>query len=495
MLHEMTLQNFKPFGKPQRIPLAPITLIYGPNSAGKSSVIQALMLIKQTMEGYGPSSRGLNARGRYVDLGSFRSLLHRHELKRPFAISFLYDFALFRGDLPFSRIPDTQKRRVSLVFESTDSTLSEYEDSSELMSVAYELEGDEKLVVELEKSGSEKLTKLETAGGGSFYKWKSDQSWQSLAAYSKKPIYAIKRADVTNEKAKLGEFLKDCHVLATGMLPTRLISVLPSTSSRSSIDYGLYDGLNKFLESFVWDFGNLMNSISYLGPARTYPERHSLIRGGHKRSVGIRGEDLPAVVYNQRTRITKDINRWFKHFEIPYGFRIDSIGNEVTGNLVSLALTDKDLKIDVSTSDVGFGISQLLPVVVEGLMASDRIICVEQPEIHLHPRLQAHVADLMIETSYLGKSPSRGKERKSGNQWIVETHSESIIVRLARRIRHGLLSSEDVCVLYVQPGGKNGSRIKRLRLDEEGEFRDEWPGGFFEESYDDLMESASECPQ
>ncbi len=71
-------------------------------------------------------------------------------------------------------------------------------------------------------------------------------------------------------------------------------------------------------------------------------------------------------------------------------------------------------------------------------------------------------------------------------QWIVETHSEAIVSRLQRRIREGRLSSNDVSVLFVEPSAE-GSRIIPLRLDEKGQFIDEWPGGFFEETYWDLF--------
>ena len=162
----------------------------------------------------------------------------------------------------------------------------------------------------------------------------------------------------------------------------------------------------------------------------------------------------------------------------------------MVGEYVSLSLVDRRTKTQVTLTDVGFGINQVLPIIIEGIASPpNAIICVEQPEIHLHPRLQAETADLMIETS----------EGENGKQWIVETHSELLILRLQRRIREGALKPTDVSVIYVDPGDadeKNGdgegSTIKVLSLNKEGDFDDDWPHGFFEEGFSELMAEAGD---
>ncbi|MEI6703983.1 MAG: DUF3696 domain-containing protein, partial [Deltaproteobacteria bacterium] len=114
--------------------------------------------------------------------------------------------------------------------------------------------------------------------------------------------------------------------------------------------------------------------------------------------------------------------------------------------------------------------------------SQNQIIAIEQPEIHLHPALQAELGDVFIESA-LG-------EQK--NTFILETHSEHLILRLMRRMRQtaddelpdGLpkVTPDDVSILYVQPT-KTGSVIRVLELDAEGQFLDTWPGGFFEEGF------------
>jgi len=156
-------------------------------------------------------------------------------------------------------------------------------------------------------------------------------------------------------------------------------------------------------------------------------------------------------------------------------------------------LTHRDSKIAVGPSDVGFGIGQLLPILVQAAISRidsthlrPRVICVEQPEIHLHPRLQAKVADIFLETV---NQPNRRYTSRGvrGLQWVVETHSEMIIRRIQRRIREGHADPANISVLYVQPKGQHGSEVINLPLDAHGDFTEEWPGGFFDEGFEEMF--------
>jgi predicted ATPase len=212
-----------------------------------------------------------------------------------------------------------------------------------------------------------------------------------------------------------------------------------------------------------------------------------LISGRNESTVGRAGQFTSQVIHRRAAPLTRLINMWFGKFEIPYTLKTKLLADDVMGELVTMTLTDSRSMIDVAPSDVGFGIGQLLPIVVQGLISVGQVICVEQPEIHLHPRLQAHLADFLIATTRLSDDRAVGQPRPSGNQWIVETHSEALMLRLQRRIREGKLDPRAVSVLYVQPAGRNGAEILRLRIDGAGEFVDEWPDGFFEESYREMF--------
>ena len=126
-------------------------------------------------------------------------------------------------------------------------------------------------------------------------------------------------------------------------------------------------------------------------------------------------------------------------------------------------------------NQVGYGVSQLLPVIDACVHARQQVVCVEEPELHLHPRLQAKLGNLFATSAVT-----------FGNQVIAETHSEGILLRLRRLIRVGSLHPDDVSVLYVD-NGDGGANIRRLRLGAQGELLDPWPTGFFDDSLDDVL--------
>ena len=149
-------------------------------------------------------------------------------------------------------------------------------------------------------------------------------------------------------------------------------------------------------------------------------------------------------------------------------------------------MVDKRTNTTVTHRDVGIGISQVLPVLVSAYASRKKIIAMEQPEIHLHPALQAELADVFIESA-IGKNQ---------NTFILETHSEHLILRILRRIRETAeqeleegatpITPDQVAVLYVQPSEK-GSEVIHIPVNEEGEFERPWPQGFFAERAKELF--------
>ncbi len=139
--------------------------------------------------------------------------------------------------------------------------------------------------------------------------------------------------------------------------------------------------------------------------------------------------------------------------------------------------------------ELGEGITQVVPVIASCVKVAKSVdfVCIEQPELHLHPSLAAKLGDLFISTML----------NSQGAQALIETHSEHIILRILRRIRQTTddelppnghippVKPDDVCVLWVDNLG-DGTTIQRLRIDERGEFIDRWPKGFFSERAEEL---------
>ncbi len=167
--------------------------------------------------------------------------------------------------------------------------------------------------------------------------------------------------------------------------------------------------------------------------------------------------------------------------------KLESVRGDTTrtlGGFDSAKVRFCDLRSNnsVSPSNMGIGFSQMMPLVASAFGSENRLIAIEQPELHIHPALQTKLADLFIQSA---------KER--GNRFLIETHSEHLILRVMRRIRETTRNSlpdglkpEDVAVLYVQPG-ENGSTVQELRIDDQGRFLDNWPQGFFEERLDEMF--------
>ena len=105
-----------------------------------------------------------------------------------------------------------------------------------------------------------------------------------------------------------------------------------------------------------------------------------------------------------------------------------------------------------SLVDVGFGTSQVLPIVFELMANKNRLILIEQPELHLHPSAQAEIAELFLDSI------------KNKNQLVVETHSATLIERIRRLIRNGTFDPEDATIIYIQEGGSktDGSVCKQI---------------------------------
>jgi predicted ATPase len=223
----------------------------------------------------------------------------------------------------------------------------------------------------------------------------------------------------------------------------------------------------------------LLNSVVYLGPHRSPPQRFYNRTTASKHPGD--GHHIAMYLFDH-SNVVNSVNEWLNALEVPYVLDVVPVrakgAGALVGDLVALSLTDSRSGAVVTPADVGFGISQMLPIVVELLAHRESIICIEQPETHLHPRLQTRLADLLIESSRNGDL---------ANQVIVETHSEHLMLRLQRRIREGTLDADDICILYVDQTKEGVATVKRLRINSDGEFLDQWPHGFFDERLDELF--------
>ena len=519
MLTGIGLRNFKAFGdEMQEAPLSKITLIYGPNSGGKSSIIQALLLLKQSLTSRYANRNELVSRGTMVDLGSSVALLHKHDEKRVFELRIAcidqelghHNGLLYKTSLNFS-IEDGNGMLSSGRYQLTSQDSSIQLADSKIGIVKNTTLGIEEVIAtEVADYAPHHIADIYTEGEIKDY-WADFPNYFGRTRrnygddYHYDENYHVGGPFLGAEGKVIFVQYSDVEI-GTGFLPHPYVDGLGFTEVTES-GRRLHEANSEAIviareigrafppipitmtqEQFVaHQFSRThtiaaknFNLINYLGPLRSAPERLYRLARVDDYAIGIQGEYSANVLYNFPF-IRELVTEWLKKdkFDIPYGLTVEKLGEaSLAGEYIIIVLTDKRTNTQVTIADVGYGINQLLPVIIEGVASQeDSILCVEQPEIHLHPRLQANIADLMIDT--IADEPGKRK------QWIVETHSELLVRRIQTRIAEGDISSSDVSVLYVDPDDDDyeGSAIKQLRLDENGYWLDEWPQGFFEEGY------------
>lgn len=162
--------------------------------------------------------------------------------------------------------------------------------------------------------------------------------------------------------------------------------------------------------------------------------------------------------------IKEKLDEWIRRFEFGSGLEVDCLSDE----FVSLSFLSADGN-RTNIADAGFGASQVLPLIVQALTANKNSLTIaEQPEIHLNPRLQFVLADLLVEMA------------NSDRRLLVETHSEHLLLRLRRLVADGKISHNKVAIYFVEK--VDGiSKVRHIDLKGNGHIPPEtWPKGFFE---------------
>lgn len=266
-----------------------------------------------------------------------------------------------------------------------------------------------------------------------------------------------------------------------------IFSWLPFLNNQSDffIDYwgGGYSVVTRIISNII---GVSLSSVrssfergqmNHISPLRAHPRRFYYLDKANINIVldALDGNSL-AEVLKENYGVRERVNSWLSKF----GLKVDV--STIQDVVHQLKIHQHSLDLDIT--DVGFGISQILPIVVQGFLSfSDSLTMVEQPEIHLHPKMQADLADLFIDI-VSGEVDSRkraGRKRENKQKYLlIETHSEYLLKRLMRRIKEGRISSERVAVYFIEPPKEEGdpSQVVEKEVSHEGFF--EWPKDFYE---------------
>jgi hypothetical protein len=219
-----------------------------------------------------------------------------------------------------------------------------------------------------------------------------------------------------------------------------------------------------------------MSDIAYIGPLRQEPQRFGRYSPTDDSDVGSSGENMLSALFSDKKLVMR-VNNFLAMMEMPYKIKIHQLESQDTlGSVIHMSLVNKNTNIELAPTDVGVGYSQVLPLITQAALSRGSLVCVEQPELHLHPAMQARIAEVFIEAATGG----------SNVQFLIETHSENLMLRFLRRIREGTLNPESIQVLYIDQDAVGASHIHELPISPSGEFLADWPKGFFDDRIEEL---------
>lgn len=430
MLTHLKLENFKIWRSTGPIRLAPITLLLGTNSSGKSSLIQSLLLIRQTVKGNEPNldlNLGNPDTNDSVTLGQFKDLLCRHG----------------------AASESTSATQVGVEFRWSEDGQP---DNSTLFSARYSRG----------VAGSADLAFLRLGKDG-----------QGFTVERRKP--GIYRLSLATQAKHLGQ--------SASFRPQRSFNFSASTLKKLG-DQG------ELIKSIGPALLDELGRIIYLGPVRRLAQRDYVWTGRMPTHIGDdgakavdaliasglalqaakrRNQSLPA-----EAELFEQTIRWLKDMNLADNLAIRALGNSARYEL----LIENDGQAS-NIKDVGVGVSQVIPVIVAALFARPgHIVIVEEPESHLHPLAQTKLAELLAQVS---------KDRNV--QFIVETHSEHLFRRMQTLIAKQQITPKDAAMYFVERDGKT-ARMRPLELDDFGRVKN-WPEGFFGDALGETREQTA----
>jgi predicted ATPase len=424
MITRLGFNNFKSW-RGLDMQLARITGIFGSNSSGKTSILQMLLMLKQTAES--ADRMQVLELGGDLRLGTFRDLIYQHDIKSGLKLSLSWQ-------LP-------KPLRV------TDTAAHASKPSSSSGQLAFE------------------TTVMENGSGR----------------------MVVQRFDYTLGERRYGMVLKDnkYQVTSEGFELQRIVGRPLAKLPPPVKCYGFPDQVRASyqnagqLADLELAFEKLFQRVFYLGPLREYPQREYTWAGSQPGDVGRRGERVVDALLASRERglkvsvgggqkretLEQYVARWLRKLGLIDSFEVKELAPG--SNLYRVLVKRHPRSAAVLITDVGFGVSQVLPVLALCFYVPEgSTIILEQPEIHLHPSVQAGLADVLIDAM-----------NKRKVQVLVESHSEHLLRRLQLRIAEEKLRPEDAA-LYFCDLKAEASTLERLKLDMFGYIAN-WPEDFF----------------
>ena len=490
MITTLIIENFKGFGaKAQTIEFGPITLLYGANSSGKSSIFHALFFLRELIVNGVGTPEAMSYFSDRVELGGYTNTVHRKESNRDIRLTICFD--------PTETMDDDYSLGDSVL--KLEITISPVDHARGYVR-CFRLFQEENLLFSCEGRWNAMMQ---------FFDVSLSFGYRELCDFNS----SIYKPDDTISPWT-------SFYGSPGMVPKIYDPILSRGCRRNNKDLiedeiEFVSQVDKLITTTMQFASKSIEDVLYIGPVRKVPPTDYSAQANPPKSrwaSGIAAWDKLHFCTDSELGLLNDIlendgelglcsgitiNRQIL-VPMPRGkFAIPPSDMTSRIRICPVISTDgpSDHSVQLRVQDVGFGVSQLVPIVTSFCLADERLILVEQPEIHLHPRLQTALGDLLI-AACLKNSPCFENTDRYPKRCILETHSEHLVLRILRRIRETSngktfgrlpgISCDDVAVNYIDVA--NGQTVvSRLRINEQGEFIDRWPRGFFNERLEELF--------
>lgn len=544
----ITIENFKAIRKEQKICFRPITLLFGPNSAGKSTILQALQFMREVLERRNVDTDRTIAGGDSVDLGGFRNLAAHHDMTQP--VSVRIDFTLGADELPryggirVDEATDTDLRKdlaengLGDVETAWIKVISRWQESTRRAWITnYEVGLNGQRIAEIStEPGFSPCITLVDFDHPLFMRFdEAEEIEPEDDQGTRKRMEALYRglflfADSASPMEGI-ELIESRHA---GVIPNFAEPLPLASDTIDEEDIPVFEVFSFIVNQILVGTGDLLlrhlKSLRYLGPLRQVPPRNYLPQSSPDEARwanGLAAWDILYSHYDHKSHTGDDFFKAVSRIMIDedgldlgysmelvevYEIRDESVimnhlrmletgseadaGELFRGPLVNelkrlqpqrrLLLHDEVNDTDVKPQDIGVGISQVIPVIVGAVEPKCSVFVVEQPELHVHPRIQCDLGDVFAQEA----------NKDDDRIFLIETHSEHLILRLLRRIRETTenelppgkpeLRPDQLAVYYIE-GGEDGMEVTHIPVTEDGDFADKWPEGFFPERVEELM--------
>jgi hypothetical protein len=440
-------RNYKPFKDTGWVEIKPITLAFGHNSSGKSALLSILPMLKQTI--YDPDFQTpfIFASDIGVDLGDYEDVSYQHKVSLDSPIWFNLELSLF---------PDSNQRKLPSITPR-------------------------RFYQTLEYLGITKNIQLKVAANYNKKKRQIAITDCYLFTDDKEIFRIYRKTTAANQQWHYEpEILEqyETRVFWHHFIPRLSIPIFMRIGKEKENDFQQCQSYTELSRDLTQVITTPLSQLVHIGPLREIPRRAYRLTGGSSKDVGLSGENWLNILIraNSRVKLTENVNYWLKR--LGYSLRIEW-GKQ--GYVHPMLKDDKGL--EVSLKDTGFGISQVLPLLIQGFSSiPGTILILEQPEIHLHPRAQAELGDILVAIS------------KRGVKLLVETHSEHILLRLQRRIAEGYFQQmpdiipTDIAIYFIEQE-EEGSKVNKILINGKGEFISppEQLRTFFSDDYNEAL--------